>query len=57
MSMRDGNITVKIEAFNDRGEKVLDYMKAITEKAGFGTQFQWQDDRVVVTAGAADGAQ
>jgi fatty acid synthase subunit beta len=24
MSMRDGNITVKIEAFNDRGEKVVD---------------------------------
>jgi fatty acid synthase subunit beta len=24
MGMRDGNMTVKIETFNDRGEKVLD---------------------------------
>jgi poly-gamma-glutamate synthesis protein (capsule biosynthesis protein) len=35
----------------ERGEQVLDYMKAITEKAGFATQFRWQDDRVIVQAG------
>jgi Bacterial capsule synthesis protein PGA_cap len=37
----------------ERGEQVLDYMKAITAKAGFATQFRWQEGRVIVNAGVS----
>jgi hypothetical protein len=32
----------------ERGQAVVDYMKAITEKAGFLTQFRWVGDHVLV---------